>query len=992
MKDRNIKQASRSKHIASKLRRPSTTASSSPFATLERMLAHANKQLQVHDTTIDNTNTNFSPYLNARLKIYQRFLKIEEHRLRLKHLAIGKSRFPGSGYELCRLKAELIDILMRHIYSDCVRIHWPVYSAQNPPPIAMIATGGYGRGELNPYSDVDILFLHEMRENAFHPHADALIKQILYFMWDLGFKVGHATRSIREAVDHANADHMSKTAMLETHLLAGPLSLYQKFGQRFESDCIQGHEHEYLKSRIDDQEQRHQKFGNSVFIQEPNIKLAVGGLRDYHNLKWAVRVCQKQLGPEYKILGKIESRALENGYDFLLRVRTDLNYLNGHPGDILTLFQQGQIAERFHYPQPTILRKSEAFMKDYYHHARNIHLITASAFERLNQEVTCVLPSTQQPLSKTRALIQFFTGPKPPANLPKIDKTLNGFVFRGNQIYPTDNEIFYEDPYRLLRVFQFLQEDPKLRISPELAQLIRRRLHLVNRTFQYAKEGREIFLTILKKRGHVARVLHAMHEVDLLGRYLPEFGELTCLVQHEFNHRYTADEHTLVCIEKLDALAFPHSDTTQKLPKKFGGYQALFQELEDPSILYLGLLLHDTGKATGASQHAEASAFFAQKVGARLHLDPEQRRMLTLLIDHHLTLSFTAQTRNLEDAATISEFANIVKNRATLDQLMLLTLADGQGTSDKNWSDWKESLVWQLYRRTARYLEGGEALYRHNVKRLGEQRRALVQRLTEDYADEIDAHFQHMPNRYFEAFSTQAIQEHLLLFRQFYYHRLGGQSEPTIQGLEPVLACKDHAHQGYSEILIVTWDRSEMLRMIAGTFACAGLNIFSVDCFKREDQLALYVLRVGNPQRYRPVEHSKELIFVKNLLTRAALVEHYDFKNDLEKTGHLRKQSWLSKKRRLYHLSNALFPTRIVTREDPTRKYTLLEIQIPDRSGLLFDLLTILKTEGMQVALFRIATEKGAAIISFYLTDLQGAPIENPEVLRKLREELRTIG
>src|SRR5213075_877317 len=256
------------------------------------------------------------------------------------------------------------------------------------------------------------------------------------------------------------------------------------------------------------------------------------------------------------------------------------------------------------------------------------------------------------------------------------------------------------------------------------------------------------------------RVLRAMHRVDFLGRYIPEFGQLTCLVQHEFLHRYTADEHTLVCIDKLDALA--RTDNP-----KLTAYRKLFERLEDPFVLYLALLLHDSGKAVGARPHSEASALFAQRVAARLQLSSEQRKSLILLVDHHLTLSKIAQQRNLDDPATVAELANIVKHQKNLNALMLLTLADGQGTSAEAWSDWKESLVWQLFHETTRYLADQKSYYEQaKIEREGLQV-SVAENLSADYADEIEAHFESMPDNYFRASDVPEIVEHLNLFRSF---------------------------------------------------------------------------------------------------------------------------------------------------------------------------------------------------------------------------------
>src|SRR5213079_3477961 len=251
--------------------------------------------------------------------------------------------------------------------------------------------------------------------------------------------------------------------------------------------------------------------------------------------------------------------------------------------------------------------------------------------------------------------------------------------------------------------FQLAQEH-NVDFSPELEDLITRALGQVTRTYRYAKAPREMFKEILFKKGEVGRTLRLMHRVDFLGRYVPEFGQLTCLVQHEFFHRYTADEHTLLCIDKLDALI-------RTTDPKLTAYRRLFEDLEDPFVLYLALLLHDTGRAVGARPHSEASALFAQSVAKRLQLSAEQRKSLILLVDHHISLSTIAQQRNLDDPATIVEFANIVRNQKNLHALMLLTLADGQGTSAEAWSDWKESLVWQLFDATSQYLVDQKAFY-----------------------------------------------------------------------------------------------------------------------------------------------------------------------------------------------------------------------------------------------------------------------------------------
>ncbi len=619
---------------------------------LEKILAHAERQL----------TSEGSRRLRERLDLYKKFLKIEEHRLRLKHYS------GAGGLEIVRDRAALLDIVLRHLFEGAVE--GSAY-ADKTPPVALLAIGGYGRGELSPYSDVDILFLHDSARVT--GEATEVIEQVLYMLWDVGFKVGHSTRSIDEAIKLANSDVLTKTSLLESRFLAGDHRRHSKFRREFFERCVRGQVDHYLKWRLENQDERHRKYGGSVFMQEPNIKNGCGGLRDYHNMQW---ICYFRDGVmstaklvERKYISESDRRAIDRAYDFLQRVRTEFHYLSKRPSDLMTLFYQGQIANSFHYPQKNVLRRSESFMRDYYQHARTIYLTAKRVTEGF------LLPDIRE--KEQKPVFGFL------AKRKLKTEQFDGFYSHGRLIYSENPEVFHEDPFRLIRVFLYAQQR-ELELSPELQQLIRRRTRLVNRTFQYARAARETFQAILSRKGQVGHILRMMHEVDFLGKYIPEFGELTCLVQHEFFHRYTADEHTLVCIEKLDLVI----DTEDP---KLSPYKSLFLQLEDPYVLYLALLLHDTGKASGARHHAEASALNAQKVAARLQLAPERRRRLILLVDHHMTLSEIAQRRNLEDSATIADFAEVVRNPENLDALMLLTLADGQGTGGQNWSDWKET-------------------------------------------------------------------------------------------------------------------------------------------------------------------------------------------------------------------------------------------------------------------------------------------------------------
>jgi [protein-PII] uridylyltransferase len=510
-----------------------------------------------------------------------------------------------------------------------------------------------------------------------------------------------------------------------------------------------------------------------------------------------------------------------------------------------------------------------------------------------------------------------------------------------------ENTAFQREPELLMRVFQLLQEH-HLDMSPELEDLLSRSPGFVTKTFRYAKAPREMFLAMLSRKGEAGCVLRMMHRVDFLGRFLPEFAPLTCLVQHEYFHRYTADEHTLVCIEKLDAL------TTTEDPKLVP-YRELFEKLEDPLVLYLAMLLHDTGKGVGARPHSEASALFAQRVANRLQLTPEQRRSLILLVDHHITLSSTAQQRNLDDPETIVEFGRIIRTQTNMDALMLLTLADGQGTSAEGWSDWKESLVWQLYHRTSAYLKNQSAFYEQQKIERESLQQAVAAKLSPDFGEEIDAQFEFMPDNYFRAFSVEEIASHARLFRRF-IENMYVRGESPLAPASSWVALPTHGHSVAS---FCTWDGQELLAKIAGSFAVVPLNILSADIYTRGDNVVLDIFRVCD-LRSRAVTDESQRSLMETTLRRALSEPDFDLGSLLANARS---------KQASQQLPDLDFPTRITTENKAHPNYTLIQIATPDRIGLLYDLLSVLGQEGVSIALSRISTEKGAAIDTFYVAD-----------------------
>src|SRR6476659_7120054 len=396
---------------------------------LEQVLAHAENRLAATGTRRPT----------EVLPLYKKFLKVEEHRLRLKHQA------GGGGREICARRAELVDVLLRYVFGGAAATTRG--NGEPKIPLALIALGGYGRGELNPFSDIDVMLLHYRPAEEISPHLEEMVNEILYLLWDSGFKVGHSTRSIKEAIAQANSDMHTKTAMLEARFLAGNRELAKEFRKQFRFKCVSGYERDYVGLRMEDQVARHKKFGDSVYLQEPNLKSGCGGLRDYQNLLWITYFKEGSLSTHQLVgkdwLSESDQRRIERAYDFLLRLRTDLHYATGRATDVLHINLQEQVAKRLGYSPRRGQLRSEALMRDCYHHTRNILRVT----ERITQQFV-----SGHVTSKTRALFSFLP-------LTRGHKTPIGdsFFVRNKQHHPARRDVFRNDTETMMRAFALAQ-------------------------------------------------------------------------------------------------------------------------------------------------------------------------------------------------------------------------------------------------------------------------------------------------------------------------------------------------------------------------------------------------------------------------------------------------------------------------------------------------------------------------------------------------------
>jgi [protein-PII] uridylyltransferase len=901
---------------------------------------------------------NLSPESSAseKLEAYKNFLKVETHRLKMQH------RAGMGGCQVCRGRATILDVLLRHLW-DNARATLSPQAQLEFPAMALVAIGGYGRAELNPHSDIDFMFLHDgqIAANRPLPHLSKVIDGVLYPLWDVGLKVGHSVRSIDDCVTVANSDMQSKTSLIESRLIIGDDALFKKYQKTILTKCVAGFEDKYIALRMEDQETRRTKYGNSPTMQEPNLKNGCGGLRDFQNLLWMAffkyRAHSLDELQQREFVTDIENKQLAAAYDFLLRTRTELHYHVNRAMDVLGKNLQPAVAHNLGYTERSPSKRIEEFMRDLYTHMRNIFLITRT----LEQRMALATPRPKSLLSLRRYI---------PIR-EREPETVDGLRFINGEIHAVSNRIFRDSPRRLMRVFLQAQQR-RMTLHPDLAQLIRNQLSLVDRDFMNDEHVRETFLTILECRGEVAWVLRAMHEVNLLGKYLPEFGKLTCLVQHEFYHQYAADEHTLVCLEQLDKIW-----NAKESP--YENYAPLFQSLERPDLLYLALLLHDVGKAEHHKQshHAEASAEMALRAAKRLHLDHASTHTLKLLIENHLLMATVSQRRDLDDLTVIKNFARVIETPEQLNFLTLLTFADSQGTSDKLWNGFKDSLLRQLYSRALPRLTGGTEFVRATEKlreTLMKEVRDLASAKISD--EEISVHFDTLPLRYFEIHTAGEILDDIELAHRF-MHQLVFEKDSA---LSPIIAWIDEPDRAYTLVKICTWDRAGLFSKIAGSLSATGLNILGAQIFTRTDGIALdefFVTdgRTGNLATREQHEQFNQLL--ETVLT----------KGNVSLTALIKKL--IATQPRYLPYAGERMPTQIHLDNEISDTRTVIEIETEDQLGLLYAISKTFAELNVDIFGARIVTERGAAIDNFYVREHDEGKIETPARRVLIEQKLR---
>jgi [protein-PII] uridylyltransferase len=850
-----------------------------------------------------------------------------------------------NGLAAGRLHAALMDQLVRALFSYALA----VLPIEPQDRLAMAATGGYGRATLAPFSDIDLLLLTDAKGS---PRVERAVEFILYFLWDLGLKVGHSTRSIPECLAAAKADVTIRTSLLDARCLAGDRALFADFQKSFRADCAADGPADYIHAKQAERAARHKRFGDTPFMVEPNVKEGRGGLRDLQTLYWLSRYVFNTFAmtelvgkdaPGGGILTETEARACKRAWEYLWTVRFHLHYVAGRAEERLTFDFQPVVGARMGYTKHGRQDGVERFMRHYFLVVREV------------SRVTGVLEP---------ALVRAALGP--PAIAKETDASLieAGFVLADGKILFAPGHDPESDPTAIFKIL-LCARDRGLELHPLALRMLIRSANLAA-DLRGNKQAAALFLNLLcggedeggERSCDSARWLTLLNETGVLGRYLPDWRRIVGQMQFDTYHVFTVDVHTVQAIKVLNSIEA--GQLVEIAPVASG----LIDQVQSRRALYVALLVHDIAKGRGGD-HSELGAEIALHVGPALGLTAEETEMVSWLVLHHLLLSQTAFSRDIDDPKTILDLADTIQSPERLRLLLILTVSDIRAVSPKVWNGWKATLLRELYARVAEVLEGGLSTTERDARI--SRVKDVVSGLLADFstAEREDFLTLGYPS-YWLGFDPESIERHARMIRD-----AKRRDAPLTINAEPLPA------RAVTEVVVYTADHAGLFSRIAGALAIAGASIVDARIHTLTDGMALDTFWIQDAAG-GPYETPHRLARLGALVEQA-------LEGRLKLATEIRKatRTLLPGRMRAIHV-----PPRVVVDNRASNRHTVIEVNGRDRPGLLHDVTAAISDEGLQIASAHVTTYGVRAVDVFYVKDVFGMKIENERKLTQLRTAL----
>jgi [protein-PII] uridylyltransferase len=862
----------------------------------------------------------------------KRFLS--DYREEIKKLHDGGA----TGTEICHLISDMMDELNNKLFRTII------YDLAGGDSmlghISLIAVGGYGRGELNPFSDIDIMFLHD----GSMPTAtvENIAQKLLYLLWDMRLDVGYSVRTIADCVEMAATDGTVKTALMDSRYCSGSRQLFDNLHKVIFNQILPKSSDKFIKEKMSDMKVRRDKYGSTVYLLEPNLKEGEGGLRDLQTAMWVARVKYKFSDPRELIMKGIvvdeELETYDAALDYLWRIRNELHYYSGRKNDQLTFDAQVHLAGFMGYRSRDRVLAVEDFMRDYYRHANKVEHFASSLVSR------CIWRD-----EGALKILGYFV------RRPVGDGC---FVLKGELVIPDESTV-EKNPAVLMRIFEMAQKHG-VSLNIRVKGLIRKNLNLVNGKFRRSREVNQSFMNILRSPKNVTETLRTMHHLEFLNRFIPELEHIYCKVQHDLYHIYTVDIHTLFAVEQTESMLNGEFKDILPLPS------AVAAGIGKRELLLLSVLFHDIGKGEGGG-HAEKGAAMIPTIASRMGLSAEDSGRLEFLVRQHLLFAHISQRRDLNDEKMIAQFANQMGSSENLKMLYLLTVADVRAVGSDVWSTWKASLFQELYEKAFNILDRGEFQQEASSERV-KAVIAKVSALLEDELPptEIRQELKAMPVRLLLSNPAPLIAEQTRLL-------LG------LKHSDIMMRITHQPESGYSVFTICTHDMPGLFSRITGIMASNGVNILGAQINTSKNGKVLDILQVNSPQGILITDDQR----------------WQKIQDDMRRAihGEAKVADLVEKRHRPSVLTSRpapRFATKVDIDNEVSENYTVVDILTHDKVGLLYLITSTLTELGLYIGVSKISTKVDQVADVFYVRDIFGHKIHSEDKLAEIRSRLVT--
>ena len=893
---------------------------------------------EINDTNIDEVDTKI--FRDQLFKILKKQMDHNKKLIKNKFLATS------DGSLNVGLNVILIDSLLKVIFKNSY-----FHSLGNKHyQFTLIAVGGYGRGELSPHSDLDILFLlpNKLRKND-TKKIENVIELILYILWDLGYTVGHSTRTIDDCIEKSRSDLTISTSLLEKRFVAGNNDIYDLLNNKFKTFIDNTKTLDFVEAKLKESETRHKRFGESRYVVEPNVKDGKGGLRDLHTLIWILKFAYKVDTISKLInvgaLTKEEAVPFAEAQRFLLSVRCHLHYRANREDDRLAMDAQLEIAKSMNFKNTITHKDVERFMKRYFLATKTVGNLT---------RIFCAAIETEFNKPLRMSFLSF-----------KKRENITPFRLEVGRLFSYEREILTENPINIIKLF-YISHINNIDIHPKTLRQITSLRKLINLKVRQNVEANKMFLNILTSDKDPTRTLRLMNEANILGQFIPEFQKIVGLMQFDMYHSYTVDEHTIFTISNLHSLR----------SGKFSDFAPLTSsailEIKSYKSLFVAMLLHDIAKGK-KGDHSENGSLIASKICPRLGLNKEETKMVEWLVLHHLLMSKTAFRYELGDPKVIKNFAKQVRSIDKLKSLLALTVADIRGVGPDVWNDWKGALIKELYIKTYDLLKPPQEISKI-TEPLKSSKELLIRYLNNKGVNDLDikTYCSKFYNNYWGTFNLPSVVNHYEIFTSMKNYS---------KKLEVYLS--NDSKLKATELLVITPDHHGLFSQISGLVASSGYDIVSAKIITRSDGYALDTFFLQNKER-KPIS---------DINLRKKLIE--TITKGLEGNFNIEKALNIKWKEIPARFRAVKAPIRVIIDNKTSDQYTILDIKCKNAPGVLYKITKIITSLGLQINTANVSTYGDRVVDIFYLKNAFGSKVDDNTTIEKVKnsilEELKEI-